>query len=332
VRCVLIYNPVSGRRRSQRKAQLKKAADALSALGHEVVLTATIAVGSATAQAIEAACSGADVVFACGGDGTIHEVIQGLVSETCDRSATLGILPLGSANALARHLGLSLKPEVAAIQSIQGEIHTIPIGKIIYGTQSRYFIVMAGAGPDGVLAYQLLGTHKSVLGRMAYYLHAARIFSTHRFPAFEVEFTETESRISTTHKAVSVMAVRVNDLGGLFSKLARQSASVHQPGVELVLIHPPALLALPLWFVSGWLGLSRFNPFLKLANVSSFSCKPPVGPAPHFQADGEWIGRIPISCSLIPNALRILIPANRISPRPASPSPDPPASLPRQTP
>lgn len=310
MRCVLIYNPVSGPKRNRRLEELQKAAESLSSFGHEVVLTSTIKAGSATAQATEAVRDGAEVIFACGGDGTIHEVIQGLVSETGEPTATLGILPLGSANALARHLGLSFTPAVAAIQSIQGEVRTIPIGKIRYDSQSRYFIVMAGAGPDGALVYQLLSAQKSILGRTAYYLHAVRIFATHRFHPFEVEFTDTESKLTTKHKAISIMAIRVDDLGGLFSKLARRTPSVHQSNLEVIVLRPPALVSLPLWFTSGWLGLHHINPFLKLANVSSFSCRPVTQIAPHFQADGEWIGRIPMNVSLIPNALRILVPSH----------------------
>ena len=52
--------------------------------------------GSATHQAREAAAR-ADVIFACGGDGTVHEVLQGLVTETGTPACTLGIIPLGSA-------------------------------------------------------------------------------------------------------------------------------------------------------------------------------------------------------------------------------------------
>jgi len=167
---------------------------------------------------------------------------------------------------------------------------------------------MAGAGPDGMLSHEMLTVHKSVLGRMAYYLHAARIFGTRRFPAFQVGLTDAESGTTETCEAVSVMAVRVSDLGGLFSKLTRRSGSIHQPTLEVILLRPPAFLSLPLWFLSGWLGVHKLNPFLQFANVSSFVCGPLSERPPHFQADGEWIGRIPMAVSLLPNALRILIP------------------------
>jgi diacylglycerol kinase family enzyme len=312
VRCVLIYNPVSGRNRHLREGQLRKVADALSALGHRVELTATTAPGSATIQAGEAVNLGADIILACGGDGTVHEVLQGLVSETGEPTAALGIIPLGSANALARHMRLSLDPLKAALQQIQRTPHLIPIGKLTYRDRVRYFSVMAGAGPDGALVDNLLTARKSSLGRLAYYLHAARLFATRRFHPFEVEYTEAASGATVSRRAVSVMAVRVDNLGGLFSKLAGRQATVHDPHLRLLVLRPPASLSLPLWFVSGWLNLHGFNRFLSFLDVTGFSCRPCSDPAPHFQADGEWLGHIPMQVSLIPDALRLLLPAQQM--------------------
>jgi diacylglycerol kinase family enzyme len=170
---VFIYNPAAGRNRYRRAAQIRQVALALTALGHRIEVVETTAPGSATSQAQDAARGKPDAIFACGGDGTIHEVLQGIASETGEPAAVLGIIPLGSANALARHLGISLNPLRAALQGINGKRHTIPVGRVTYGDQVRYFTVMAGAGPDGALVYDLLASRKSSLGRLAYYLHAA---------------------------------------------------------------------------------------------------------------------------------------------------------------
>jgi diacylglycerol kinase family enzyme len=105
------------------------------------------------------------------------------------------------------------------------------------------------------------------------------------------------------------MAVRVNDLGGLFSKLTGRQATIQDASLRLLVLSPPAALSLPLWFVSGWLNLLRLNPFLRFADATAFSCRPDSGPAPHFQADGEWLGRIPIRVSMVPNALRLMLPS-----------------------
>ena len=309
MRCVLIYNPASGRNRHLRAEQLRQVAEALSALGNRVELTATTAPGSATIQAREAVNQGAEIIFACGGDGTVHEVLQGLVSETGAPTTALGIIPFGSANALARHMRLSLYPLKAALQQIEGTPHLIPIGKLRYGDRVRYFAVMAGAGPDGALVYNLLTARKSSLGRLAYYLHAARLFATRRFHPFEVEYTAAASGATGTRRAVSVMAVRVDSLGGLFSKLAGRQATVHDPHLRLLILCPPAVLSLPLWFISGWLNLHGLNRLLSFVDVTGFSCRPSSGPAPHFQADGEWLGHIPMQASLIPNAFRLHLPS-----------------------
>jgi diacylglycerol kinase (ATP) len=311
VRCVLIHNPASGHKRDLRAGQLDQVVDALSLLGHSVETMATTAPGSAAVQARDAALGGADIIFACGGDGTIHEVIQGLVSETGEPAAALGIIPLGSANALARHLRIPLDPMKAALQEIQGTPQTIPIGKVSYGSRSRYFIVMAGAGPDGALVYDLLTVHKSSFGRLAYYLHAARLFSTRRFRPFEIEYTDKATGLAKTQEAVSAMAVRVEDLGGLFSKLAGRNASIMDAHLRLLILSPPGALSLPLSFVSGWLNLHSFNPLLRFVDATAFSCRPLSSPAPHFQADGEWLGRIPMRVSIVPNALRLLLPREK---------------------
>ena len=305
--CALIYNPVSGRDRSRRVEQIRDVSNLLIALGHRVETIATTAAGSATAQARNAATGGAEIIFACGGDGTVHEVIQGLVSESGAPDCTLGIIPLGSANALARHMRLSLDPKIAVLQQIQGTARTIPIGKVVFGDRIRYFAVMAGAGPDGALTYEVLGADKSRLGRLAYYLHAMRMFLTSRFPAFEIEYIEAGSKKVETQQAVSIMAIRVDDLGGLFSRLAARQASIHDAHLRLLILASPAALSLPLWFVSGWLNLHSLNPFLRFVEVSEYHCGPGPKAAPHIQADGEWIGHAPMQVSLVHDALRLLV-------------------------
>src|SRR5208282_3007550 len=125
--------------------------------------------GSAGGQARDAVRNGVEVVFACGGDGTVHEVLQGLVADRGNPRAALGIVPMGSANALARHLGISFDAERAVEEQALGERRRISVGRIEIGDQVRYFAVMAGAGPDGALVYELHSAEKSRWGRLAYY-------------------------------------------------------------------------------------------------------------------------------------------------------------------
>lgn len=302
MRALILFNPYAGA--TLRGDLLENVAQVMRARGHTVQVQPTVSQGSGGYQAQQAILAGFDTIFACGGDGTIHDVLQGMV----DQPATLGIIPLGTANALARHIGLSLDPLQAALQQLDFVPQLLPLGKIeMDGTTPRYFAVMAGAGADGALVYRMLASAKQHLGRTAYYLRAARLFATHRFPVFSVDYTALGSSHVRHCKAVSVMALRVGDLGGIFSPLATGGA-IHDAHLQLVIIKPHAWLSLPLWFVGGYSGLQRWNPLLETVNVSEFTVAS-LRSAINLQADGEWIGKAPMRVSIAPNALRLLLPA-----------------------
>ena len=307
-RVLLLFNPASGRRRTQRRHTLEAVAAALRARNLDVSTQPTQAPGTAAQQASEAATAGFDTIFACGGDGTLHEVLQGLAFHP---HATLGIIPFGSANALARHLHLSLNPLRAALQQLDYQPQTIPLGHVTFqtptGEASRYFLVMAGAGPDGALVYNLLSSSKHSLGRLIYYLRAARLFSTHHFSSFDV--THTLADTSTTQQAISAMSVRVADLGGLFSPLIRGS-SIEHPHLTLSLLSAPARLSLPAWFALSWTRLHRFNRYAQTLAADTYTCTAGHTARVQVQADGESLGTTPMTVTLLPNALRLLLPTN----------------------
>src|SRR5512144_3012207 len=99
----LLYNPRSGGKR--RHAQLEEAVDVLRSAAVRSQVLETRSSAEATAEARRAVEEGCDTVFACGGDGTISDVIQSLAGT----DTALGILPFGTANALAHDLRLPLK-------------------------------------------------------------------------------------------------------------------------------------------------------------------------------------------------------------------------------
>lgn len=305
-RVLLLFNPASGRWRTERLRTIELIADALRSRDIEVQIAPTRAAGTAGKQASEACLQGIDTVFACGGDGTVHEVLQGMVFHP---HATLGIIPLGSANALARHLRLPLNPIRAALQQLDYQQQTVPVGKVTFqtldGERSRYFIVMAGAGPDGALVYKMLSNGKHSLGRMMYYLRAANLFCRGHFSSFAI--THTLAGLQTTQQAVSAMSVRVGDLGGLFSPLVR-GASIEHTHLTLSVAGNPARLSLPAWFAFSWARLHRWNRYVQTVHIDSYHCSVGKTARVQVQADGEWLGTTPMTVSLIPNAVQLLMP------------------------
>lgn len=317
-RATLILNPRAGR-----QSGLAEIVPALirALAGHDITANAieTSGPGTAGALAASAAASRVDIVFACGGDGTVHEVLQGVVGT----SAALGVIPLGTANALARNLGISSDPIRAAVQQASAEAVRVDVGQVVYRTDlagsaeaRRYFTVMAGAGPDGALVYSLLASQKSAMGRVAYYAHAARLFATKTFQPFRVAYRVAGSALWEEEIAVSVMSARIGDLGGAFGRLTRGS-SIHATSLRLVLVRPPGGIALPSWFVFAQLGFERFNPWLRTLDVDEFRCESlHEGDAIHAQADGEWIGWLPISVCRLAKGVSLLMPLSNRSKEP----------------
>jgi diacylglycerol kinase family enzyme len=301
----LIVNPAAGRVALLR-AQMPAMTALLERRGLRVeVWHTTPEADSAKALAANAAaCS--SLVIACGGDGTVHGVVQGLA-----RTGTpLGVLPLGTANALARNLGLPLDPLAALEELLAYRAVTVPLGAVTTAQGTRWFLVMAGCGPDGALVHALAdGTSrlsKRNLGRGGYYVHAARLFLTRRWPGFEVSYRRRGALEWETLQAVAVMSSRVADLGGLFSGLTPRAA-LTAPELHLQVLRPPARLSLAAWF-----SLSRFglmNPLLRSVEVEEVRCSADPGRLVYVQADAEPLGTLPLQMRIVPAALRLLMPA-----------------------
>src|ERR1700730_3557783 len=109
-KAMLLYNPLSGRRCGRRLADVDAALSVLRSAGVEASAEPTRAAADATDQTKQAIDAGCDAVFACGGDGTVNDVLQGLVGT----HIALGIIPLGTANCLAHDLRLPFSTAGAA--------------------------------------------------------------------------------------------------------------------------------------------------------------------------------------------------------------------------
>jgi len=302
-RAGLIVNPKAGRGQILAQ-QLSEMRLIFAARSLEMVVAETTAEPDSARELAARAAESCELVVACGGDGTVHGVLQG-VART---QACLGVLPLGTANALARNLGLPLDP-VAALERLLGyTAKAIPLGVAETAKGTRWFTVMAGAGPDGRLVHEMkLGT-KARVGRSAYYAEAARLFASRRFPAFRVEYKAVGSSEWKTREAVAMMASRIPDLGGLFRSLAAGSR-LHHPHLLVKLLAAPARVSLPAWIAMGRVGLGARNPWLTTIEVEELRCSPLDENDPTFaQLDGEAVGQIPIAVKIVESAVKMLMP------------------------
>jgi len=165
---VFIINPNSGTLKE--KTSLVKMLESKckrETLGQYAIETwFTQSPGHATELAHKAVNEKVELCIAVGGDGTMHETALGLTgSET-----SLGIIPIGSGNGLARHIGLSMNPEKALSQLLKGKSELMDVGKI----NDRYFFLAAGIGFEGTVS-QIFSQQKT-RGFLQYVLSAFKAF------------------------------------------------------------------------------------------------------------------------------------------------------------
>jgi YegS/Rv2252/BmrU family lipid kinase len=84
----------------------------------------------ATELARQAADEGYDLVISVGGDGTVHEVINGLMSVPAEQRPKLGVVPVGTGNDFAHNVGAPERPEIAMRQALTGEPKKIDVGVV----------------------------------------------------------------------------------------------------------------------------------------------------------------------------------------------------------
>jgi diacylglycerol kinase family enzyme len=86
--------------------------------------------------------------------------------------------------------------------------------------------------------------------------------------------------------------------------------SLDHPHLTLNLVRPPGTIALPAWFALSWARLHRINPYTQTISTDTFTCGPGLTSPIRVQADGEFLGHTPVTVTLIPKALRILLPSS----------------------
>ncbi|BBH63902.1 hypothetical protein ACTI_05870 [Actinoplanes sp. OR16] len=111
-------------------------------------------------QAKQAVADGAELVFACGGDGTVTAVVTALAGS----KTALAVLPAGTGNLLAANLGLGTDPETGLQVALEGGRRRIDVGVI----DDRCFVVMAGMGFDAQMLEGTSETAKKHIGWLAY--------------------------------------------------------------------------------------------------------------------------------------------------------------------
>jgi len=322
-KAVLLFNPNSGgtgRKQSKRRFEVESVVKLLRNANVDAQLVLTNSSGEAEHQARQAVQDGCDTVFACGGDGTIHTVVQVLANT----SVALAILPLGTANALAHDLRLPMNLKDAARVALHGEPRRVALGRIqfrdLHGNPgARFFAVAAGAGVDAHLFYKLRTGTKQRMGMAAYYAKAWQLWFSYPMTRFRVELAETGSKNGAPRQAdvTELLAVRIRNFGGVLQELA-PGASLDRDDVRVIFCRTSSRLAYLLYVTRGMLRLNWKVPGIESAYSGRVLCEYLLGPSAsstaqaetkiHVETDGELVGTLPAEITVVPDALTLLGP------------------------
>jgi diacylglycerol kinase (ATP) len=309
-KAMLLYNPLSGRSLERRLADVQSALSVLQNAGIEASTAPTRAASDATEQTKRAIAEGCDTMFACGGDGTVHDVLQGIVGT----KAALAIIPLGTANCLAHDLRFPLSPAKAASAALTGKLHRIAVGRIEYQDfngqrAARYFSFIVGIGVDAHVFYELDPLVKRRFGIVAYCAKATRLWLTHKMKSFAVEVVGNEQA-----EVSELLAVRIGNFGGVLRELA-PGASLERNDLRLVLFRTHSRAAYLRYTLRGLFGTRWEVPGIELVYSTGVACRDlastsdsPKHSRIFVEADGELLGTLPAEISVVPDAVTVLVP------------------------
>ena len=308
----LIYNPIAGRHPARRVREIRSAAALLREAGLEIELAATERPAMASDLARGAAATGAEVVLVCGGDGTINEVINGLAGG----QVPLGLLPGGTANILAREIGLPLSPVRAAAELSRWSPRRVPLGKATWCAErpssrgapaqteqaTRYFMTVAGIGYDAYVVYKLSLEMKLSWGVAGYIMEALRQVFRYPFDSFFCRLDGGPERIAT-FAAVQ----RAGNYGGWLH--LTPDARFFDDRFTLCLFKSRNRAR---YFLYSALVLAQQHFHLgdvELVQARKLGCAAThAGGTIRFELDGELVGTLPATFEIVPDALTLLVP------------------------
>ncbi len=296
-RASLIYNPNAGSLHGDTGIIQQLEAE-LRASGVSVASHATQASGDGTRLAREAVAEHDDALIVCGGDGTINEATQELVgSET-----TLAVFPCGTANVLAKDLGLKRDPKIVSQLIASGQTRTISLGRASKpeADWQRYFLLMAGIGLDAAMVNNVNLELKRRIGKGAYFAAALDYLVRWPLTPFLLKLN------GTSYQATYATIANSPSYGGGFR--LTPGARLHDEKLDVCIFNSHSRLE-----YIGYAALAisgNHTNCQKVTYLETQTVSADAGQETFVQLDGELAGTLPMQFEIVPHALRVVAPAD----------------------
>jgi diacylglycerol kinase (ATP) len=304
---LLIHNPNAGSGGNARRRLIDEARQFLSENGILSELAETTGPGHATEIAQKATRDGRELVIACGGDGTLNEVVNGLAMAQNGHRVPLALLPGGTANVLAKELNLPWDIPGAAKHLVNADVREIALGlakPLEQPEKARYFLSLSGCGPDGMIVYSVDLGLKARVGILAYWWQGVREVLRYTFPRFRVRAGDRQM------EATLVVVGRTKNYGGPF-KITDQ-ADLFEDQFEVMALTTQSGLKYLSYLPTLWMGNLRKEEDVHFWKADTLVCEPLDANPVYAQVDGESLARLPVEFSIVPRALKLLVPRGKV--------------------
>lgn len=298
MKTALIVNPCAGQRRAM--TQVESIARLFEAAGDIVAVFVTRQPGDGTRLAHKLSRH-SDRLVCIGGDGTFHEVAQGVMQS--QRRPPVGYIPAGTTNDMSRSLGLSHSMQQAARDILHGEARALDIGRF----NDRAFTYVAAFGAFTRVSYRTAQTLKNMFGHAAYVWEGAKsIPHLHGWPMK----IETPHRVYRGNYLYGSLSNAVS-LGGVL-RFPSGAVELGDGQFELLLIrstHNPRELI----ECARSLLMRRFDsPLITLERVSQV--KITADPRMSWALDGEFEpGARRVALKAVPGAISVIVPRRQLT-------------------
>jgi diacylglycerol kinase (ATP) len=298
---LIIHNPAAGRRRRRRSRDIAEARRILSEAGIDTELAETASPGHTVEFARQAARDGRGLVIACGGDGTIHEIANGLAGSR----VPLAILPAGTANVLAKELELPWNIPAAARRIPRSRLARIALGVAQQDPPNgpcRYFVCLAGAGIDGSMVYRTSSLLKAATGQFAYWVEGLRHLFGYPMLPFSVDAGGHE------FQATQVIVGRTKNFGGPFR--ITTGADFFGDRFQAAVFTARSRFRYPAILLATWRNRLERRSDVYFVETAQVRCTAAPGTEIYVETDGEAAGKLPMEFRVAPDALTLVVPEN----------------------
>jgi len=286
---LFIINPISGGRSSKKIPDQIKAGIDTDKFTYEIKFTEKA--GHARMLATEALVKKTDIIVAVGGDGTMNEVASCLIHS----DSLLGIMPVGSGNGLARHLGIPLSVNKAIQLINKGHYQLIDTATV----NEKTFISIAGVGYDALIARKF--AHSKKRGFSNYLRIVVQTFIKYKPKKYLINMDGNTIK----SRALFISFANSNQFG--YHAQIAPKAKLNDGLLDICIAQKPSLFEMPLIANLVLLKMIDKSPHVKIIPAKELIIERKKGKYVNIDGEALQMGK-KLEVKIVPSSLKVIIP------------------------